>query len=881
MADINVTLTISSGITSTVTLAGSVDANIALGTVSSAGIVQNATHTGDATGATALTLATVNSTVGSFVNPTFTVNAKGLITYAENGVGPASEYKGIAHTTDNPGTPASECYYMCDGPGVYTNFGNITITGNFSFLAWDGAVWHETDQTISTYTIGQVTRGLIIPYVVTNGLYTEKWLHVLPNTVVQVQNNVSTYNGGGNGNPPLVVNLIAGKFLIRSKLSAVDDGYLGVWCDYTGNLYGAVGVGGSSVRPAMPTGGYVLIGESGVNGWSNTWWNLRPYLESSHVLSYEAADWFVRNGESIDIINAADFGCVSIDSYVTGYNYVKRALTTTTPVLTDKNYYIARCEIGVNTFTNFTNGGTPYAVTVTEATIIALKYDTATEWSHTVLPFFDLITSYCLSKVCNYKHLLFSSGTYLFSLLPYYALSITGSDREDVSIMNMEAVPIDYPAFWSVYKGLTMYNYYFSDYTRPVALEIHDCTIIAESEILDSGSTYLINLNSNNLSIYYSHKFINVNFNYSSLYTCIWGYYIEHIDIIGCRFEGTSISHPIRINNCSNGGEVAYNYVNGGVTGIFFGSQRVHPIENINVHNNEVCNQSEEGISFDGFGNNAVLCPVICNGLITAASNDVNGRLVITADHKYNPGSGEADYPISSRADWTSFYFAFQDGSGLEGQLYKIYAFDDGTDSITLDCIIPNADVTVGGWCGVEAGFFNCQIKDNIVYNTGTSGITCYQNVFNMQVTGNTLYNCKYGLVLSGGRMLSVYRTLAYNCVFRDNNVYGTLDLVLYAPSLYNDLANPIRMYGNSWINNNIYGGLVTLDRQFNLVFENNKLFNCTVSFTNCQDTLPTATANHIGMKFLLFTNDGNGHPTDITEYVCKLTGGVYSWSEL
>jgi hypothetical protein len=50
------------------------------------GLVSNATHTGDATGATALTLATVNSNVGSFGSATamtvFTVNAKGLITAA-------------------------------------------------------------------------------------------------------------------------------------------------------------------------------------------------------------------------------------------------------------------------------------------------------------------------------------------------------------------------------------------------------------------------------------------------------------------------------------------------------------------------------------------------------------------------------------------------------------------------------------------------------------------------------------------------------------------------------------------------------------------------------------------------------------------------------
>lgn len=51
------------------------------------GLVSNASHTGDATGSTALTLATVNSNVGSFTSANITVNAKGLVTAASNGSG--------------------------------------------------------------------------------------------------------------------------------------------------------------------------------------------------------------------------------------------------------------------------------------------------------------------------------------------------------------------------------------------------------------------------------------------------------------------------------------------------------------------------------------------------------------------------------------------------------------------------------------------------------------------------------------------------------------------------------------------------------------------------------------------------------------------------
>jgi len=91
--------------------------------------VTNATHTGDATGATALTLATVNSNVGLFGSATqvatFTVNGKGLTTAAGNTSIQIAESQVTNLVTDLAGKAAStHTHAESDITGLTTDLSN-------------------------------------------------------------------------------------------------------------------------------------------------------------------------------------------------------------------------------------------------------------------------------------------------------------------------------------------------------------------------------------------------------------------------------------------------------------------------------------------------------------------------------------------------------------------------------------------------------------------------------------------------------------------------------------------------------------------------------------------------------------------------------------
>lgn len=370
----------------------------------------------------------------------------------------------------------------------------------------------------------------------------------------------------------------------------------------------------------------------------------------------------------------------------------------------------------------------------------------------------------------------------------------------------------------------------------------------------------------------------------------------RHVRLVGNTFNpsGTGYaSHAVRFNNpgfAVHSVTVKNNRVLSGTTGIFFGSSRAMPISNVIVEGNELIGQTEESISFDGFGNNAGLCPVICNGLITSASNDAAGRLVIVAAMKWHDGTTpNTSYPVSSLADWTPYYFSLDEGSGREGTLARIVSADSGTDEFTLDVRTPAADINVGGWCGVQSGFFDCVVRNNVIigsvgnapnYNNATA-LSIYLNVFNFMIEGNTISGCANGINLAGGLMLSTYRTLAYNNVVKNNRFLACNERAGDAVVRFESYYGTAKQYGNQFINNVIQGGLVGvyMRHQDNLIYENNVIDNVAAfDWKYCANTLPAADATQIGRTFMQITDDGSGNPTAINYYVCKLASGTYSW---
>lgn len=66
-----------------------------------------------------------------------------------NAIGKNATYVGIATPTTNPGAPDGNVFYFAIQPGIYSNFGGVTLTEGLNILLWNGSIWSADNLTKS------------------------------------------------------------------------------------------------------------------------------------------------------------------------------------------------------------------------------------------------------------------------------------------------------------------------------------------------------------------------------------------------------------------------------------------------------------------------------------------------------------------------------------------------------------------------------------------------------------------------------------------------------------------------------------------------------------------------------------------------------------
>ena len=387
-------------------------------------------------------------------------------------------------------------------------------------------------------------------------------------------------------------------------------------------------------------------------------------------------------------------------------------------------------------------------------------------------------------------------------------------------------------------ENMTLRDFYVSDYNTTLTRTFKNCLFNVTLPV--SGS--FIQQYSGCYTYGADLKYIDCDF----IFPQIWiGLYIRKYNSVlvqNCYFSGSS-THNIRLEspNTENANvQILNNSIFGGTTGIFLVSGQNEPLVGGLIQGNKLYSQDEESIAMDGYGNDAGMVPVIANGTIASASNDANGRLVISLNNMLTSSATAAT--VSSRTDWRKFYFVFGTGSGLDGKYAKIYDYNSTANTLTVDTIISASNIVLTGDAGVESGFFNWTVRGNSVSgtlgsnNTYGTAISLFLNAFGMLVENNTVTNCAHGINVAGGNMINNTRTFAFNNLIQNNTFtdcdrygisqpsedYGAVRIISYWGG-----AGPLQ-FNNKFINNTVNGGRVFIERQRNFVESGNTYNNVT-----------------------------------------------------
>jgi len=431
-------------------------------------------------------------------------------------------------------------------------------------------------------------------------------------------------------------------------------------------------------------------------------------------------------------------------------------------------------------------------------------------------------------------NLYFPNGTYLFTgtALNAQGVRFIGQDRTNTVIKQNANTGISLDGA----ENITFQDVNIGDYGISLSRVFKNCVFKITLTVPESTILFYSGLYSSGADI----QMIDCDFTFPYIWIGLYITKYNSVLVKNCLFNGVHATHNIRLEEpaiINPSVKIIDNSIFGGTTGIFLApSQKISMVGGL-IQGNHLFAQQEESIAFDGVGNDASMIPVLANGKIASASNDANGRLIVSLNSMTDSYGKAAS--VSSRSTWKNFYFLFGTGTGLDGHYVKVLDYDATANTLTVDTVITASNVNLNGMAGVESGFFNWIIKGNTV--TGTLGanntygtaLSIYLNVFGMLIEDNVVTNSAHGINLVGGTMLSTVNTYAYNNVVRNNTFtdcdrYGVGQPNEYSVVCFASYYSNLLQYNNKFIDNTVNGGRVFFGSQRNFVESGNTYNNVT-----------------------------------------------------
>lgn len=235
----------------------------------------------------------------------------------------------------------------------------------------------------------------------------------------------------------------------------------------------------------------------------------------------------------------------------------------------------------------------------------------------------------------------------------------------------------------------------------------------------------------------------------------------------------------------------------GGTTGIFFGANKLRPLDGFLIEDCIADGAEEECMSFDTYGNNVSLNPCIAELSVISASI-VDGKLKMYCDARIIEGTHPNEYyqaySFDGNEDYLErfyVYFSQLSGSEFAGQVVKVIeaGVDETGEYIIADTSTDPTTLTLENYKAVSiiGGFFNGTIRNNTIRNGGGTGLALFCSFFNNLVDSNAVTNCPVnGSYLDKALMLAkgVWNGANGNTItnnnfedgFKINSLYGEVN---------------------------------------------------------------------------------------------------------